>query len=169
MLRPSTPTSIICLGRLRIAYRYIFNLWKLCQGVDSLAQWLEHWIFNWEDQVQFPRKAGNFFSYASFLRYNFHVVRLCRLSERLTSTGAQTFVNNWQLLFSSQQKQVNGCRNDLMINLHEIYVAELVGEGGWGGGVCVQLLWPLDSQSNNIEPCQINSTLVHVRPGPPKQ
>ena len=24
---------------------YIFNLWQLRQGVDSLAQWLEHWIF----------------------------------------------------------------------------------------------------------------------------
>ena len=36
--------SIICLGRLRIACRYIFNLWHLREGVDSLAQWLEHWI-----------------------------------------------------------------------------------------------------------------------------
>ena len=33
--------SIICLGRLRIASKYIFNLWQLRQGVDSLAQWLE--------------------------------------------------------------------------------------------------------------------------------
>ena len=30
--------SIICLGRLRIACRYIFNLWQLCQGVKSSAQ-----------------------------------------------------------------------------------------------------------------------------------
>ena len=43
--------SIICLGRLRIASKYIFNLWQLRQGVDSLAQWLEHWIFNREDRV----------------------------------------------------------------------------------------------------------------------
>ena len=46
--------SIICLGRLRIASKYIFNLWQLRQGVDSLAQWLEHWIFNQEDLVRIP-------------------------------------------------------------------------------------------------------------------
>ena len=67
--------SIICLGRLRRASKYIYNLWQLRQGVDSLAQWLEHWIFNWEDQVWFPRKTGIFFSYASFLCYGFHFVR----------------------------------------------------------------------------------------------
>ena len=67
--------SIICLGRLRIASKYIFNLWQLRQGVDSLAQWLEHWIFNREDRVRFPREAGIFFSYASFFCYDFHVVR----------------------------------------------------------------------------------------------
>ena len=42
---------IICLGRLGIASKYIFNLRQLHQGVDSLAQWLEHWIFNREDWV----------------------------------------------------------------------------------------------------------------------
>ena len=68
--------SIICLGRLRIASKYIFNLWQLHQGVDSLAQWLEHWIFNREDRVRFPGKTEYFFSYASFLCYDFHVVRL---------------------------------------------------------------------------------------------
>ena len=67
--------SIICLGRLRIASKYIFNLWQLRQRVDSLAQWLEHWIFNREVRVQFPREAENFFSYASFLCCYFHVVR----------------------------------------------------------------------------------------------
>ena len=67
--------SIICLGRLRIAFKYVFNLWQLRQGVDSLAQWLEHWIFIRADRIQIPRKAGNFFSYASFLCYDFHVVR----------------------------------------------------------------------------------------------
>ena len=67
--------SIICLGRLRIASKYIFNFWQLRQGVDSLVQWLEHWILNREDQVWFPREAGNFFSYASFLCYDFHVIR----------------------------------------------------------------------------------------------
>ena len=35
---------IICLGRFCIACRYIFNLWQLCQGVDSLALWLENWF-----------------------------------------------------------------------------------------------------------------------------
>ena len=47
--------SIICPGRLRIASKYIFNLWQLRQRVDSLAQWLESWIFNREDRVRFPR------------------------------------------------------------------------------------------------------------------
>ena len=67
--------SIICLGRLRIASKYIYNLWQLRQGVDSLAQWLEHWIFNREDRVRFPGKTEYFFSYASFLCYGYHVVR----------------------------------------------------------------------------------------------
>ena len=49
--------SIICLGRLRIASKYIFNLSQLRQGVDSLAQWLEHWIFNREDRVRIPREV----------------------------------------------------------------------------------------------------------------
>ena len=75
VLRPSTPTSIICLCRLRILCRYIFNLWQMRQGVDSLAQWLEHWNFIREDRVRFPRQAWNFFSYASFLCCDFHVVR----------------------------------------------------------------------------------------------
>ena len=66
VLQLSTQTSIICLGRLRIACRYIFNLWQLRQGVDSLAQWLEHWIFIWTDRVRIPQ-VGNFFSCASFL------------------------------------------------------------------------------------------------------
>ena len=67
--------SIICLGRLCIACKYIFNHWRMRQGVDSLAQWLEHWIFNREDRVRFPGKTEYFFSYASFLCYGFHVVR----------------------------------------------------------------------------------------------
>ena len=66
--------SIFCLGRLCIASKYIFNLWQLRQGVDSLAQWLEHWIFYREDRVRIPRWEI-FFSYASFLCYDFHVVR----------------------------------------------------------------------------------------------
>ena len=67
--------SIICLGIFRIACRCIFNLWHLRQGVDSLAQWLEHWVFIREDRVRIQRRAGNFFSYASFFCYGFHVVR----------------------------------------------------------------------------------------------
>ena len=55
--------SIICLGRLRIAskYMYIFNLWQMRQGVDSLAQWLEHWIFIREDPGSIPTKGGILF------------------------------------------------------------------------------------------------------------
>ena len=67
--------SIICLARLRIAIKYIFNFWQLRQGVYALVQLLEHWTFIWTDQVQIPKSAGNFFSYASFLCYDFHVVR----------------------------------------------------------------------------------------------
>ena len=43
--------SLICLVRLHIACRYIFNLCQLGQRVDSLAQWLEHWIFIGTDQL----------------------------------------------------------------------------------------------------------------------
>ena len=68
--------SIICLGRLRIASKYIFNLWQLRQGVDFLAQWLEHWIFVRTDRVRIPRQAGIFFICASFLCYGFHAVRV---------------------------------------------------------------------------------------------
>ena len=67
--------SIIYLGRLCIASRYIFSLWHLRQGVISLAHWLEYWIFIRADRVRIPRKAVKFFSYASFLCYDFHVIR----------------------------------------------------------------------------------------------
>ena len=63
--------SIICLGRLRIASKYIFNLRQLRLRVDNLAQWLEHWILIREDRVRFLRQAENFFQ----LCYDFHVVR----------------------------------------------------------------------------------------------
>ena len=76
--------SIICLGRFRIACRYIFTLWQLRQGVDSFAQWLEHCPgrpgflsrqtgFESHDMREF------FFSYASFLCYDFHVVRILNI------------------------------------------------------------------------------------------
>ena len=74
--------SIICLGRLRIASQYIFNLWQLRQGVDSLAQWLEHFIFIREDRVRIPPQTWDFFSYASFLCYGFHVVRWGLIRDR---------------------------------------------------------------------------------------
>ena len=41
----SLTPSLICLGRFRIACRYLFNLCQLCPGVHSLAQWVKHWIF----------------------------------------------------------------------------------------------------------------------------
>ena len=44
-------------------------------GVDSLAQWLEHWIFNQEDRVRFPGKTEYFCSCALFLCCGLHVVR----------------------------------------------------------------------------------------------
>ena len=72
----STAPLIICLGRLHITCRHIFNLCQLRQGVDSLTQWLEHWIFIRTDQVPIPRNAGFFFSAMlhSFVT-PFHVVR----------------------------------------------------------------------------------------------
>ena len=76
VLRTSTPTfDYLPWQIIRIASKYIYNLWQLRQGVDSLAQWLEHWIFNREDRVRIPGKTGYFFSYALFLCYNYHVVR----------------------------------------------------------------------------------------------
>ena len=63
--------SIICLGRFRIACRYIFNLWQLCRRVDSFPQC----ILIRADRVPIPRRKGNFFNYASFLYYSFYVIR----------------------------------------------------------------------------------------------
>ena len=79
---PALLPSIICPGSLCIASKYLFNLWQLRQRVDPLALWLEHWIFIPEDRLRIPWSAGNFFSYVSFLCYDFHVVR----------TGTQDFV-----------------------------------------------------------------------------
>ena len=45
---------------LFIASRFIFSLWQLRQGVDSLAQWLEHWIFVQATGVQTPPGRWNF-------------------------------------------------------------------------------------------------------------
>ena len=61
LLWPSTPTWIICLGRLRIACRCMFSLWQLRQGVKFVGS--------------NPTIGGKFFSCVSFLCYNFHVVR----------------------------------------------------------------------------------------------
>ena len=97
--------SIICLGRLRIASKYIFNLWQLRQGVDSLAQWLEHWIFNREDRVRIPRSAGICFSYASFLCCDFHVVRW-------------GLVRDWTLL---SRKWLHVIINDDFLEMGECY------------------------------------------------
>ena len=49
------PPSIVCLGRFCIAWTYIFSLKQLRQEVDSLAQWLEHWIFIRVNRVRIPR------------------------------------------------------------------------------------------------------------------
>ena len=54
--------SIICLGRLHIASKYIFSLWQLRHRIDSLGQWLEHWIFSRTDWVRIPQKEQKFFS-----------------------------------------------------------------------------------------------------------
>ena len=44
----------------------------LRQGVDSLAQWLEHWISTPAIRVQIPSGTWDFYSsYASFLSYEF--------------------------------------------------------------------------------------------------
>ena len=96
--------SIICLGRLRIVSKYIFNLWQLRQGVDSLAQRLEHWIFNWEDQVRFPWQARDFFSYAS--------IPLLRLSCREMGAGPKLdFIHlKWlQVIMNDDFLEERGC------------------------------------------------------------
>ena len=72
---------------------YIFTLWQLCQGVDSLAQWLEHWIFNREDRVRFPGKTDYFFSYASFLCYCFRVVRVSKLAANPRNSACDCVFN----------------------------------------------------------------------------
>ena len=47
----------------------------LGQGVDSLAQWLEHWISAPAIQVRIPSGFWEFFSnYASFLSYEFSYI-----------------------------------------------------------------------------------------------
>ena len=51
---------IIYFGRLCIASRFIVNLWQLRQGINSLAQWLEHWIFVQATGVQTPAGLRNF-------------------------------------------------------------------------------------------------------------
>ena len=70
--------SIICLGRLHIActYMYLFNLRQVRQGVDSLAQWLKHRIF-YPEGPGLDHTIGGifFFSCASFLFYDPHVVK----------------------------------------------------------------------------------------------
>ena len=65
--------SIICLGRLRIASEYIFSLWQLRQGVDSLAQSIG--FLSGRTGFDSHVRRGNFFSYASFLCCDYHVVR----------------------------------------------------------------------------------------------
>ena len=90
--------SIICLGRLRIASKHIFTLWQLRQGVDSLAQWLEHWIFNREDRVRFPGKTEYFFSYAS--------IPLLRLSCR-KNVVCWIFLQTFQTYFCIQPNSVD--------------------------------------------------------------
>ena len=73
--------SIICLGRLCIASKYIFTLWQLRQGVDSLAQWLEHWIFNREDRLRFPGKTEYFFQlcFIPLLRLSCRKTYICTI------------------------------------------------------------------------------------------
>ena len=67
---------IICLGRLRIASKYtskyIFNLWHLRQLFGSVVRALDFYQ-GWPGSI--PMTGGNSFSYASFLCYDFHVVR----------------------------------------------------------------------------------------------
>ena len=87
--------SIICLGRFRIACRYIFNLWQLGQGVDSLAQWLRHWIF-YPDRPGSNHTTGIFFSSASFLCCDFHIVRWWIVRDRtlLSRTWLHVIIND---------------------------------------------------------------------------
>ena len=72
--------SIIYLGRLRIACMYIFNLLQLRQGVESLEQWLQHWIFIRTDRVRIPRLhsfVAAFMSSEKNLRHWLSKISLC--------------------------------------------------------------------------------------------
>ena len=110
--------SIICLGRLRIASKYIFNLWQVRQGVGSLAQWLESWIFNREDWVRFPGKTEYFFSYASFLCYGFHVVR--------------AYILDYCLSLSIVFHPAFSCSSHFSETAGPIFIQYLFGWGKWG-------------------------------------
>ena len=66
---------MICLGIFCIACTYMFSLWQLRKGVNSLVKWLEHWIFIRADWVRIQGRWELFFSYASFICYFSHVIR----------------------------------------------------------------------------------------------
>ena len=70
LLRTSTPTY---------DNLYIFSLRPMRQWVDSLAQWLEHWIFIQTNHVRIPWQAGNFFPlcFIPILRLSCSKMRAC--------------------------------------------------------------------------------------------
>ena len=82
-------------SRLRIACRYIFNLWQLHHRVDSLAQWLKHLSGKTRFESHNRRKK---FSYASFFCNDFHVVRL-PLQSFITTIYRPMIMANWETLF----------------------------------------------------------------------
>ena len=84
-----TSTKCIKIGSMKFSiltaennlctYMYIYDtLYHICtisdilrQGVDSLAQWLEHWISTLAIGVRIPSGTWDFLSYVSFLIYEF--------------------------------------------------------------------------------------------------
>ena len=83
--------SITCLGRFRIACRFIFNLWRLRQGVDFLAQWLEHRFFAQAYRFWSPWQVGIFFFQLCFIPMLRHSYRRIRVRPEMTSPHHKWF------------------------------------------------------------------------------
>ena len=60
----------------------IYSISDNCVRESTLAQWLEHWIFNLEDRVRFPRQAWKFFQlcFIPLLRLSCRKISMMKLS-----------------------------------------------------------------------------------------
>ena len=58
MFRPSTPTFDYLSWQIMHNLKVYIQSLTTASGIDSLAQWLEHWIFIRTDRVRIPRQEG---------------------------------------------------------------------------------------------------------------